>query len=59
MNACRLFPCQAGPNSPVGLMKEDNVGIERDRGRRKTESKRVQKLVGDGERGNRKRMSGI
>lgn len=28
MNACRLCPCQAGLNGPVGLMKEDNVEKE-------------------------------
>lgn len=28
MNTCRICPCQAGFNSPVGLMKGDNIQRE-------------------------------
>lgn len=49
MNAWRLRPCQAGLNSPVGLMKEDNGEWETEGGERQKERarERVQKLLVD------------
>lgn len=43
MNTCRLYPCQAGCNGPVGIMREHDAEEETDGGSKKDRLKKKER----------------